>query len=332
MPRIGINPSRGKQLDFSPARTTVAVLVYAPHQAGYFQNRLDVTRMTIESILVNTREPFDLLVFDNGSCPEMVDYLKSLEADGKIDTLILSKRNVGKLNALKIIFNSAPGEIVAYTDDDVFHLPGWLGAHLKVIDTFPNVGAVTGFYIRQRVAMSSDSTLDFVNQPGIETERGLLMPRKWEEEYLVNSGRDWERYEKEVAGIEDIIVTYQGLQAWVSAHHFQMVCPKIVIQEVLDEMLPEGWSGDVMGRMVEMDDRMDAKGYLRFCTREQTVRLMGNAISEEVAELARESGLDVGAAEPAKKTGGLMSRLVRVKWIRFIVQGIVNRLYRWLNS
>jgi len=332
MPRIGINPSRGQKLDFTPARTTVAVLVYAPHQAGYFQNRLDVTRMTIESILTNTREPFDLLVFDNGSCPEMVDYLKSLEASGKIDYLILSKRNVGKLNALKIIFNSAPGEVVAYTDDDVFHLPGWLDAHLKIIDTFPNVGAVTGFYIRQRVAMSSDSTLAFVNQPGIQTERGLLMPRKWEEEYLVNSGRDWERYEKEVAGIEDIIVTYQGLQAWVSAHHFQMVCPKAVIQEVLDEMLPEGWSGDVMGRMVEMDDRMDARGYLRFCTREQAVRLMGNAISEEVADLARESGLDVGAAEPLKKTGGLMSRLVKVRWIRFIFQGMVNRLYRWLNS
>ena len=43
----------------------------------------------------------------------MVEYLKSLEAEGKIDYLILSKRNIGKLNALKIIFNSAPGEIVA---------------------------------------------------------------------------------------------------------------------------------------------------------------------------------------------------------------------------
>ena len=332
MPRIGYNPSRGQTLDFKPARTTVAVLVYAPHQAGYFQNRLDVTRMTIESILANTQEAFDLLVFDNGSCPEMVGYLKSLQANGKIDYLILSKRNIGKLNALKIIFNAAPGEIVAYTDDDVFHLPGWLGEHLKIIDTFPNVGAVTGFYIRQRVAMSSESTLAFVNQPGMETERGLLMPRKWEEEYLVNSGRTWERYEEEVAGIEDIIVSYQGLQAWVSAHHFQMVCPKDVVQGVLAEMLPEGWSGAVMGRMVEMDDRMDAKGYLRFCTRQQTVRLMGNAISEEVAELARQSGLEVQAAQSVKKAGGAINRLLKVNWIRRIVQGIVNRLYRWLNG
>ncbi len=332
MARIGINPSRGQTLDFTPARVTVAVLVYAPHQAGYFQNRLNVTRMTIESILANTQEPFDLLVFDNGSCPEMVEYLQSLHKNGKIDYLVLSKRNIGKLNALRMIFDAAPGEIVAYTDDDVFFLPGWLGEHLRIIDTFPNVGAVTGFYIRQRVAMSSESTLEFANQPGIKTERGLLMPRKWEEEYLVNSGRTWERYESEVAGIEDIIVTYQGLQAWVSAHHFQMVCPRAVVQEILAEMLPERWSVDVMGRMVEMDDRMDAKGYLRFCTREQTVRLMGNAISEEVAELARESGLTVSAAEPGPKSGGLMPRLAKVKWVRYIMQGIVNRIYKWLNE
>ncbi len=331
MPRIGINPSRNQRLDFKPARTTVAVLVYAPHQAGYFQNRLDVTRMTIESILSNTDEPFDLLVFDNGSCQEMVAYLQSLYERGSIDYLILSNRNIGKLNALKMIFDLAPGEIVAYTDDDVFHLPGWLSAHLEIIDTFPGVGAVTGFYIRQRVAMSSESTLAFVNQPGMETERGLLMPRKWEEEYIDNSGRTWEQYQSEVEGIEDIIVKYQGLEAWVSAHHFQVVSPKAVLLEVLAEMMPDGWSDQIMGRMVEMDDLMDAKGYLRFCTRKQTVRLMGNAISEEVAELARKSGLKARAVSVERTSGGLMRRLSQVRWVRYLLQGIVNRIYKWLN-
>ena len=85
MPRIGMNPSRSQTLDFKPARTTVAVLVYAPYQAGYFKHRLDVTRLTIESILANTKAPFDLLVFDNGSCPEMVAYLQSLHNKGEID-------------------------------------------------------------------------------------------------------------------------------------------------------------------------------------------------------------------------------------------------------
>jgi len=332
MPRIGMNPSRGVSLDFEPARTTVAVLVYAPHNAGYFENRMDVTKMTIQSILANTEEPFDLLVFDNGSSPEMVAYLQSLYKNGLIDYLHLSKSNIGKLNALNMIFNMAPGEIVAYCDDDVFHLPGWLGKHLEIIDTFPNVGAVTGFYIRERVALSSESTLAFANQPDVETERGLLMPRKWEEEYMVNSGRTLERYESEVAGIEDVIVKYRGLEAWVSAHHFQMVTPKKVMQEILSEMLPEGWTDRVMGRMIEMDDLMDAKGYLRFCTREQTIRLMGNAISEEVAQIAQKSGLTVNPANTGKKSRGLMNRLAQVKWIRYILQGTVNRIYRWLNN
>jgi len=288
--------------------------------------------MTIQSILANTEEPFDLLVFDNGSSPEMVAYLQSLYKNGLIDYLHLSKSNIGKLNALNMIFNMAPGEIVAYCDDDVFHLPGWLGKHLEIIDTFPNVGAVTGFYIRERVALSSESTLAFANQPDVETERGLLMPRKWEEEYMVNSGRTLERYESEVAGIEDVIVKYRGLEAWVSAHHFQMVTPKKVMQEILSEMLPEGWTDRVMGRMIEMDDLMDAKGYLRFCTREQTIRLMGNAISEEVAQIAQKSGLTVNPANTGKKSRGLMNRLAQVKWIRYILQGTVNRIYRWLNN
>jgi len=331
MPRIGMNPSRRETLDFTPARTTVAVLVYVPHKAGYFQHRSDVTKLTIESILMNTQQPFDLLVFDNGSSPEMVAYLQSLYENGVIDYLILSKRNIGKINALRMIFDAAPGEIVAYTDDDVLHLPGWLGKHLEIIDTYPNVGAVTGFYIRQRVAMSSESTLAFVNQPEIETQRGLLMPRKWEEEYLVNSGRAWERYEKEVEGIEDILVTYKGVEAWVSAHHFQMVCPKVVIQKVLAEMMPKGWSDQVMGQMVEMDNQMDEMGYLRFCTREQTMRLMGNTISEEVAALAQKLGISAKGIALESESKGLMRRLAQFKWVRYLLQDIVNMIYKWLH-
>ena len=137
MARLGTNPSRGQHLEFKPSRVTVAVLVYAPNQAGYFQHRLDVTRLTLESILMNTPEPFELLVFDNGSCKEMTDFLKELNQAGKIDTLVLSQQNIGKLNALWRIANLAQGEVIAYTDDDVYHLPGWLPKHLEILDTYP---------------------------------------------------------------------------------------------------------------------------------------------------------------------------------------------------
>ncbi len=76
---------------------------------------------------------------------------------------------------------------------------------------------------------------------------------------------------------------------------------------------------------------MDARGYLRFCTREQTVRLMGNVISDEVAALAAQAGLSAKAGKDAGRSKGLMNRLAKVKWIRYLMQGIVNRIYRWLH-
>ncbi|NLE83455.1 MAG: glycosyltransferase family 2 protein [Chloroflexi bacterium] len=328
MARLGTNPSRGQQLDFTPPRVTVAVLVYAPNQSGYFQHRLDVTRLTLESIIANTPKPFELLVFDNGSCQEMTDFLKELNQMGKIDTLVLSALNIGKLNALWRVANLAQGEIIAYSDDDVYHLPGWLPAHLQIMDSYPNVGAVTGFYIKQRVVMSSESTLRWVeayrnDHPGL-VKSGNLIPRKWEEEYMENSGRTEERYQGEIDGVEDVVVDYQGVKAWVSAHHFQMMTPKKVLLEVLSEMLEDGWSDMMMGRMVEMDDRMDAKDYLRLTTYAQTMRLLGNAIDDEVKDLAARDGIDTQAAVNA------VSKKRRGIWGIPLVQKIAQRIINWL--
>lgn len=335
MARLGTNPSRGQHLEFKPSRVTVAVLVYAPNQAGYFQHRLDVTRLTLESILMNTPEPFELLVFDNGSCKEMTDFLKELNQAGKIDTLVLSQQNIGKLNALWRIANLAQGEVIAYTDDDVYHLPGWLPKHLQILDTYPNVGAVTGFYIKQRVVMSSDNTLQWVadyekDHPEM-VQRGNLIPRKWEDEYMDNSGRTQERYQSEIAGVEDILVDYEGVKAWVSAHHFQVLIPKRVLLEVLSEMLEDGWSDLMMGRMVELDDRMDAKGYLRLTTHDQTMRLLGNAIDDEVKALAAKDGITtesaVSTADSIKPAGLWGSKLVQK-----LAQRTINWLYRGLHE
>lgn len=329
MARVGTNPSRGKKIEVEPPRVTVAVLVYEPHQTGYFQNRLDVTKLTLQSILKNTEKPYELLVFDNGSCSEMTAYLRQLQSEGLIDTLVLSKHNIGKLNALWRIANLAQGDLIAYSDDDVYHLPGWLPKHLQIFDNFPGVGAVTGFYIKQRVVMSSDKTLawveEFEKQNPTHVQRGNLIPRKWEEEYMDNSGRTEERYQGEIAGVDDIVVEHNGVKAWVSAHHFQVMTPKKVLLEVLSEMLENGWSDQMMGRMVELDDRMDDKGYLRLTTYEQTMRLLGNAIDEEVKALAASQGIITTAAialQDQVKNGGF--------WSNRLVSSLAQRLINWL--
>lgn len=329
MARDGINPSRSRTTDYHPARVTVAVLTHLPHQTGYFESRLDVTRMTIASILANTSQPFDLWVFDNGSCQPMVDYLCGLRDEGRITQLILSSKNVGKPAALQAIFRACQSEIIAYTDDDVFFLPGWLEKHLQVIDTYPKVGAVTGFYIRERMKNGIDSTLAFLEQPGVETQRGLLMPASWEEEYRVNSGRSQERYDSEVAGLEDIRVNYQGVAAWVSAHHFQFVAPR----EVILQALPQEWTGMLMGKMVEMDLTIDRLGYLRLCTGEQAVRLMGNVLDPEVLALAARCGIQLTAErKTSRPASGFMNALYRVPLGKRVIHGLYNQLYKVINS
>lgn len=331
MPRIGMNPSRGKKLDFVPARVTACVLTFVPHQAGFFEQRMSTARMTIESIIANTDIPCDKLVFDNGSCREMVDYLKGLLETGKIDYLMLSRYNIGKLNAMRAMFQSAPGEVIAYADDDIYHLPGWLQAHLEVLDAYPNVGAVTGFYVRQRAKLSSSSTVKWASEMSHTLEKGLLIPSKWEDEYIDAYDRSPERYQSETEGIEDILLKFNNVEAWVGAHHFQMVTPKNVIQPIIDEMLPTGWNDGMMGRMVEMDDLMDTKGYLRLTTREQVIRLMGNTITADIANLARSHGLEVDAEKTNQAPSGFTRKVISNKTIRKVMQAVVNKFHRLLN-
>ena len=86
-----------------------------------------------------------------------------------------------------------------------------------------------------------------------------------------------------------------------------------------------------MGRMVEMDDRMDAKGFLRLCTRQKYLRMMGNAISPEVEALAQEMGFKAEAAALKERRTDLLARMMQFKLIRYPVQRVVNMLYKWLN-
>jgi hypothetical protein len=327
MPRTGMNPARGRKTSYQPARVTVAVLTHLPDTAGYFQERFDVTRLCINSLIANTDLPHDLLIMDNGSCEMMVDFLSDLRKQGLVDYLLLSRENIGKIGAMQIIAKAAPGEIIAYTDDDIFFFPGWLDAHLKLIDTYPQVGMVTGFYIRSRVQSAIASTLKFTQLPDVKTTRGNLIPREWEEEYILNSNRTWESYRAEVNGLEDIEISYHGLESWVSAHHFQFVSPK----KVLLNALPSGWSGNLMGQMLDLENVIDSQGFLRLCTRQQTVHLLGNSLSPHMQREAQNLGMELAKGKSTQTASGL-KKFARQPGIRRIIYAVYNRLYDLINA
>jgi len=88
--RIGSNPVKIKKPSLSPPQpVTVVIITYIPYLSGYFQNSLEVLSRALKSIWENTEEAFDLLVFDNGSCNEVREYLISQNESNKIQYLML---------------------------------------------------------------------------------------------------------------------------------------------------------------------------------------------------------------------------------------------------
>jgi hypothetical protein len=320
-----MNPARGQPSGYLPARITLAMLTYLPNQAGYFEQRFAVTRLSLESLIANTPEPHDLIVFDNGSCPEMVEYLVKLRDEGYIQYLMLSSSNIGKIGALQIIFRSAPGEIIAYSDDDVLFLPGWLPEHLKLLETYPRVGLVTGFYIRSHMRYGTQALQAFAERPDVKVERGCLIPRELEQHYIDNMGRTWETYQQEVDGLEDLRLTYNGVESLASAGHHQFIAPR----QVLLEAMPAEWSGQLMGKVRELEITIDQLGYLRLSTRQPVTHLLGNIISPENAAAAARVGLSAESGLLHKSsTGGLF----RLPLVRRFALAVYNRLHTALNS
>jgi hypothetical protein len=301
MSRIGINPARGKISSHRPAPVTVAVLTYLPYLSGYFEHRLEVLKLVFTSLFANTTPPYDLLVFDNGSCSTVVDFLLEMSQSEKsggaktIDYLLLSSKNIGKIDALKIMFSAAPGDIIAYNDDDILFYPGWLEAHQEILECFPKVGMVSGLAVRVAAEHARKSLDKLANEgaPGLIILRERRIRDDWEADWAISTGRDPQAHLQSTRENMDLVLRQEkpGKQGVVeaigSANHFQFVSPKQVILQAL----PSDWSGKLMGSMIELDEALDNLGYLRLSTASRFTRHLGNTLSEAVIEEALALGL-----------------------------------------
>jgi len=322
MARRGPNPGREQVTGYTPPRVTVAVLACVLSADGYFRYRLDVLKLVLAALKANTIVDHDLIVFDNGSYPEVGEYLAGLKQQGEIDYLLSSKQNIGNFGALRMMFNSAPGEVIAYLDDDVFVYPGWLEAQLKLLETFPKVGMVSGVPVRMAARHSRESLNGLLENPpaGLQVLPGRHIPDEWEYDWAVSTGRRAEEFIEETRGLEDTLLTYNGTAAIGSANHFQFVG----YREVLQQGLPTGWDQRLMGDMVEFDQRLDKLGYLRLSTPDRLVRHIGNTINAELIAEAEALGLEKVDAEEVAFT--------KKHWILYLPRSrkILKALYNWL--
>jgi glycosyltransferase involved in cell wall biosynthesis len=310
--RVGQNPIKAVEKIAPPARVTMVVISYIPFLGGYYAESLDILKLCLQSLQANTEGEYDVMVFDNGSCAEVRDYLLSEYSEGGIQYLTLSERNLGKPAAWNSALLAAPGEFVAYADSDVYFYPGWLQASLAALNEFPQAGMVTAMPILVPEKYSTATLKWAKKQAGVKTERGQLLP--WDDfwRHARSLGDEEQQARSFYDENEAIKIGYKKKSYYVGAAHFQFTARKSALQTVLP--IP---ADRPMGQVRLLDEAMNAEGFLRLSIPSWHVQHLGNTMPEP-GDLIGPSAI----APPKKRTG----RPGIWRWPP------LRRLLKWLNG
>ena len=271
--RVGQNPAKNVKEVAKPERITVAVLNYIPFVSGFYAELPKVLSTCLEALRRGADLPFDLLVFDNGSCEEVRQYLLDEHQQGRIQYLLLSEKNLGKGGAWNMMLAGAPGEIVVYTDNDCLFCPGWLSASLKLLEAFPNVGMVTARPFRTNPE-SYTRTLEWAEQtPGVTLERGQFIPWEVFLEFDQSLGQSEDEIRRHYEASQDVRLSCGRVSALVGASHWQFMAYKSVLAQFLPFSMDRP-----MGQVKQLDQRMNAAGLLRLMPTEPYAMNLSNTL------------------------------------------------------
>ncbi len=309
MTRIGQNPAKFVKDVAKPARITVAVLNYIPFLSGFYAEMDGVLKACLNSIYrTKLSEDFDILVFDNGSCDEIKQYLMNEQAEGRIQYLFLSEKNLGKGGAWNIIFTGAPGEIIAYTDNDCLFTPDWLEKSIRILETYPNTGMVTARPFRTNEDLYS-STLQWASEnTDVTHEQGDLIPFEVFREFDLSLGQSEEEIAEHYQITTDHRLIYNGITAMVGASHWQFTAYKNRIAEFLPFHMDRP-----MGQVRQLDTRINEHGYLRLMTEDACAMNMSNTLDNKVQ--------NADSREHRK------NRLAEIPIIKKVLLGLYNRIF-----
>jgi glycosyltransferase involved in cell wall biosynthesis len=319
--RVGQNPAKAINEVSQPAKVTVAVIVYIPFLSGYYAQSLEVLKICLESIWDNTDLPYDLMVFDNASCQKVREYLLGVHGERRIQYLVLSDENIGKVGAWNYVFGAAPGEYIAYADSDVYFYPNWLSPQLEIFERFPKVGMVTGMPMLT-LAKYSTSTVEWAQaSENVRLESGRFLP--WEDfwRHASSLGGDEVSARHFYESNEDVCLFHDQDKYFVGASHFQFVTSRETVQSVLP--IP---SNRPMGEVRALDVAINGRGYLRLCTDSWYAQHMGNTVPEEGFFIG-ETGDHSMSPGFGKVKGFAKNRLVR-KFLQWVNNRSFEILYK----
>ncbi len=109
-------------------------------------NRAHVLRETLESVLAQTFQDFELLVIDDGSSDDSAEVARALR-DPRL-RVVVHERNQGIPATRNHGLRLARGGVLAMVDSDDVSLPHRLETQVRWLDAHPEVGAVGSWALR----------------------------------------------------------------------------------------------------------------------------------------------------------------------------------------
>lgn len=334
--RTGQNPSKSGVPAYEPKQLGIALLVYIPFLKGYFKHSLEILKYQIASLYEHTEQEFDLMVFDNGSCPEVIEALGELNRDNIIEWLVLSKNNLGKVGAWNWILSGMPNEYICYADSDVFFRRGWLEASFGIFNSFPKAGMVSAQPTFHDVLEGEGKAHLQLNGDG-NIQYGKYRPEaRIVEEYCLGIGADEELSARFIdMDLPSITDLRSNTTAVIGATHMQFIMPRKIARELVPLPVSKGL---YRKETIALDRKVDDLGYLHLSTRENYVMHMGNAVNSKLLhELQSLDGsMVVNTAQEemilSKKSGlfRIILKLMRFPRINQFFLNVYDFLYRAL--
>ena len=339
--RIGQNPAKMGLKAYQPKRLGVALLSYIPNQEGYFKNSLEVLKYQVASLHAATTD-FDLLVFDNGSCPEVQEELQRLQASRFVHFLFLSQFNIGKVGAINWLLSAMPNEWICYSDGDILFRPGWLENSLAIFNAFPSAGLVLAqpiFFDPLRGSGKAHHQLEADSHYRLSK---IILPPESVREYAWGIGAS-EPAEKELLETPVTVAeeTGSGVRAVVGGGHSQFLVRREVARQIVPiptQLALSPTEDSAFNR------RVDDLGLLQLGTFEPFVFHVGNRLDDwtrrEIARLGleevhepsserRDRSLPANASRMKQGGLSLLGWLSRVAFLDAFLRRVYNLLFEF---
>lgn len=325
--RKGQNPQKSQKKIRLEVNHRVIMVVFIPELNGYYENTLEVFKLSLDSLIQNSHGNYKITVVNNGSCSELEELLSSYSSKA-IDCIIKHGDNIGKIDALIGAARGSREEYITLTDADILFLRNWDKEVMNVFYAFKNAGSVSPIPFRHGLFYGTSSVF-----------REILFKRlKFSYQEIPENFEDHNRYLSSINWNNELdieikwpVVERNGIKAIVGSGH-QVLSLK---REILLSKVPKIPSLTLVGGDSELryvDEPIDKAGLMRLSTYRNFAFHMGNVVEPWMKEKLEESKscAEVKSISTREfKKSGFSSRLSHKLYIirKHLFKGVFRLFY-----